>query len=193
MKPLSIVSRGRRLCDVKISWPFPFSEMIFKSSPSRYSKIPESNSSIATVMDGLLYTTISNCKIETIFLMPSDSYWNGIAFSFFNDISWISLPIFPSFETAGPKSTTPIVRPGTNCCKTIFMLSIIFFTSSVAFSGIDAGLFNGCKRFPTASEFFSLYLKANGKAFILIKPSCCVSIIKSSLFPNVDSPLRILR
>lgn len=73
MNPLSIVSNGRKLCDVNISCPFPFSEIILKISPNKYSKIPESNSSIATVIESLLYTTIRSCNIDTIFFIPSDS------------------------------------------------------------------------------------------------------------------------
>ena len=52
MNPLSIVSKGRRLCEVNINCPLPFSEIICSSSPKRYSKIPASNSSMATVIDG---------------------------------------------------------------------------------------------------------------------------------------------
>ena len=51
-----MVSSGRRLWDVKINCPFPFSEIILKSSPRRYSKIPESNSSIATVISEMSVT-----------------------------------------------------------------------------------------------------------------------------------------
>ena len=53
-KLASKVSKGRRLCNVKISCPFPLSDIIFNNSPNKYSNIPESISSIATVTDGLL-------------------------------------------------------------------------------------------------------------------------------------------
>ena len=33
INPLSNVSRGRRLCDVNISCPFPFSDIILSNSP----------------------------------------------------------------------------------------------------------------------------------------------------------------
>ena len=52
--------------------------MIRKISPSKYSKIPESSSSMATVMDFLLYTDINKPKTEIILRIPSDSYFNGI-------------------------------------------------------------------------------------------------------------------
>lgn len=49
-----------------------------KISPSRYSKIPESSSSMATVIDFLLYTEINKPKTEIILRIPSDSYFKGI-------------------------------------------------------------------------------------------------------------------
>jgi len=55
IKPRSIVSKGLKLCEVKISCPLPFSDKILNSSPSRYSKIPESNSSMAIVIEDTLY------------------------------------------------------------------------------------------------------------------------------------------
>ena len=73
INPRSIVSKGLRLCDVKISCPLPFSDNIRSSSPSKYSKIPESSSSIAIVIEDTLYIIIKSWSIDIIFLIPSDS------------------------------------------------------------------------------------------------------------------------
>ena len=57
---------------------FVENDKIANSSPSKYSKIPESNSSITKHTLLSLYVAIKALNIETIFFIPADSFLKGI-------------------------------------------------------------------------------------------------------------------
>ena len=179
INPRFIVSNGRRLWDVKISWPLPSSDIIFMSSPSKYSKIPASISSIATVILGSLYTTISIWSIEIIFFIPSDSYLKGSSWLFFSEISWTFCIGPPFLPISTPSSDNLILNPGTISHKTIFILSMALLIRLYISMGIKLGWFSDKGIAPAKPFLSSWYRSCNGISFRLISPELTVSMVNN--------------